>query len=244
MHFSVFALSTVPDTATTRHLFDLDDLDDEAVSKVMFHRRKQQTGSNETLRWDQRSIAALTLIRHAIDGFRIESMTLADHSEEEMLHAFYRAALKDGRLVSWDGEQTLIPLIHFRSLKHTISYPPYWEACRAGKKVHFDIRSWLSPSLTDRPQLDATARKLGFSGMLGLDDNAVCDAWLGNDYVGVRAYSDVIALNTYLLAVRLFCMTGEMPQHDGARIQSALREWLKGIEGQHFGDFLSAWDLG
>ena len=64
-------------------------------------------------------------------------------------------------------------------------------------------------------------------------------AMLGND---VLAYSDVIALNTYLIAVRLFCMTGEMPQHDGARIQRALHDWLKGIKGPHFSDFLNAWD--
>ena len=242
MRFSVFALSTVPDTATTRRLFDLDDLDDQAISKVLFHRRKQQTGSSETLRWDQRAIAGMTLIRHSIDGFHIESMSLASHTEEQMLRAFYQAALKDGRLVSWDGEQVLVPLIHFRSMKESVSYPAYWEACRAGTKVHLDIRSWLSPMLEDRPTLNETARKLGYPGMLDLDDDAVCDAWLAEDYNDVRAYSDVVALNTYLIAVRLFCMTGEMPQHDGARIQRALRDWLKGIKGRHFNDFLNAWD--
>ncbi len=242
MRFSVFALSTVPDTATARHLFDLDDLDDKSVSKVLFHRRKQQTGSSETLRWDQRAIAGMTLIRHSIDGFRIESMTLASHTEAQMLRAFYQAALKDGRLVSWDGEQTLVPLIHFRSLKEDVSYPAYWEACRSGVKLHLDIRSWLSPTPSDRPTLNETACRLGFPGMLDLGDDAVCDAWLAGDHDGVRAYSDVIALNAYLIAVRLFCMTGEMPQHDGARIQRALKDWLKRIDGRHFDEFLNTWD--
>ncbi len=242
MRFSVFALSTIPDTATTRRLFDLHDLDDKSVSKVLFHRRKQQTGSSETLRWDQRAIAGMTLIQHSLDGFRIDSMTLERHTEEQMLHAYYQAALKDGRLVSWDGEQALIPLIHFRSLKQGVSYPAYWAACDGDVRLHLDIRSWLSPGIADRPMLNETARKLGCPGMLGLDDNAVCDAWLKGDYDRVRAYSDVIALNTYLLAISLFCVTGEMTQGDGARIRRALREWLKGIEGRHFGDFLDAWN--
>ncbi len=241
MRFSVFALSTVPDTATTRQLFDLDDLDDKSVSKVMFHRRKQQTGSSEKLRWDQRAIASLTLIHHNLDGVKMESLTLADHSEGDMLHAFYRTASQGTRLVSWDGDQTLIPLIHFRSLKHLISYPIYWEACRSGAKIHLDLRSWLSPTTEDRPNIHETARKLGLPGMLGLSDEKVTDDWLKGDIDGVRAFSEILALNAYLLAMRLFSTTGELPRHDSERVTMTLREGLSKRRQSHIDDFLAAW---
>jgi predicted PolB exonuclease-like 3'-5' exonuclease len=242
MRFSVFALTTVPDTATTRRLFALDDLDDRPVSKVMFHRRKQQTGSSEILRWDQRAIAGLTLIRHSLDSVQMETLSLGQHSETDMLHAFYKAALTDARLVSWDGEQTLVPLIHFRTLKHEISYPAYWEACRAGTRIHLDVRSWLSPGDRDRPTIDESARMLGFPGMLGLSDQKVSDDWLRGEHASVTAYSEVIALNTYLLALRLFSVSGEMSRHDSARVQGTLRDGLKRRPGAHVTAFLDAWE--
>lgn len=241
MRFSVFALSTVPDTATTRQLFDLDDLDDKSVAKVMFHRRKQQTGTSEILRWDQRAVACLTLIHHTLDGVKMESLTYIDHSEQDMLHAFYRTASQGTRLVSWDGEQTLIPLIHFRSLKHRISYPTYWEACRSGARIHLDLRSWLSPTVDDRPGIHETARKLGLPGMLGMNDEQVTDAWLRGDVDDVRAFSETLALNAYLLAMRLFSTTGELPRHDSERVAKTLREGLGQRNQPHIDKFLAAW---
>lgn len=244
MRFSVFAITTVPDTETTRGLFSLDDLDDKAVAKVMFHRRKQQTGTSEVLRWDQRSIAGLTLIRHSLDQMQMETLTLDAHSEEQMLHAFYKAAAGGERLVSWDGGQTLIPLVHFRTLKHGLSYPAYWESLQAGSAPHLDIRDWLSPGLEDRPTIDETARKLGGPGMLGLSDEAVTDAWLRGEQAPVRAYCEVIALNTYLLALRLFSVTGEMSRHDSVRVQGTLRDGLRDRREPHLETFLDTWDVG
>lgn len=244
MRFSVFALTTVPDTDTTRHLFGLDDLDDRSVAKVMFHRRKQQTGSSEVLRWDQRAIAGLTLIRHSIDKVRMDTMAAPAQAETDMLHTFFKTALNGDRLVSWDGERVLVPLVHFRTLRHALSYPAYWEACRDGAQIHVDIRSWLSPTANDRPALDETARKLGFPGMLGLSDEQVSDAWLRGDHDAAAAYSETVALNTYLLALRLFSVTGEMSRHDSARVQGTLRDALSGRAEAHLTRFLDAWTAG
>lgn len=241
MRFVVFALSSVPDTATTRQLFDLDDLDDKSVSKVLFHRRKQQTGSSEVLRWDQRAIAGLTLIHHAEDSVRVESMHFAGHDEKDMLHAFFKAALAGGRMVSWGGEQSGIPLLHFRTLKHAISYPAYWRALKTGAGLHLDIRSRLSPPSDDLPALDETARKLGFPGLLNRTEDDVMDAWLQGRHDDVQAFSDITALNTYLLALRFFSVTGEMTVEDGARAGRLLPDALGGREDRHLADFLAAW---
>lgn len=244
MRFSVFALSPVPDTATTRRLFQLDDLDDEAVSKVLFHRRKQQTGASEELRWDQQAVAGITLITHSVDDVDVESLHLGTHSEEEMLQAFYRTALRSGHMVSWDGAQTGLPLIHFRSLMHGISYPPYWQAMRERDGLHLDIAGWLSPRTGDRPTLDETARKLGLPGLLGHDEDGATEAWLERDYGSLQAYSDIAALNTYVLALRLFTTTGEITRHDGARVRIRLRDMLGKSQAQHLVDFLAAWSDG
>ena len=151
MRFCVFALSSLPDTATTRQLFELDDLDDKSVSKVMFHRRKQQTGSSEVLRWDQRTIVSLTLIRHSADRVRIDPMHPESHSEEEMLHAFFESAVDHGRMISWGGEADGVPLVHFRAFKHGVSNPEYWRTLKTADDLHLDICKWLSPPESDLP---------------------------------------------------------------------------------------------
>jgi len=241
MQFTVFALSSVPDTGTTRQLFDLQDLDDKSVSKVLFHRRKQQTGSSEVLRWDQRAIAGLCLIHHGEDRVHFESMHYGTHSEEEMLHAYFNAALRERRLVFWGGEHSGIPLVHFRTLKHAISYPAYWQALKTDANLHLDIRSSLSPPSDDLPGLDETARKLGFPGLMNRLEDDVMDAWLQGGHEEVQAFSDITALNTYLIALRLFAVTGELTGDDAARDSMRLREALGENKDRHVAEFLSAW---
>ena len=241
MRFSVFALSSVPDTATTRQLFGLDDLDDKSVSKVLFHRRKQQTGSSEILRWDQRAIAGLTLIQHSADNVGLNSMNFATHSEEDMLHAFFKAVPEQGRMVSWDDEDGGIALLHFRTLKHAISYPAYWQALTSGANMHMDIRGWLSPPSGDRPTLDEITRKLGFPGQVIRTQTSVMDAWLQGRHEEVQAYSDNKALNTYLLALRLFTVIGDMTAHEHEQAGNRLLDELTKRDDEHLTSFVTAW---
>jgi len=241
MHFTVFALSTVPDTATTRRLFGLDDLDDKAVSKVLFHRRKQQTGSSEVLRWDQRAIASLTLIRHSEHSVQLESLNAPKQTEEALLDALLQAASRSSRTVAWNGEDLDLPLIRFRSLKYSIGLPEYWHTRSHAEKTHIDIASWMCDSETDRPTLDGIARKLGFPGMLNRSEQTVMDAWLLGKQDEVQAFSDISALNSYLLALRLFAVRGEIGGQETATALEQLEALLAGSESGHFSEFLSAW---
>ncbi len=241
MRFSVFAISSVPDMQAARHLFGLHDLDEQSVSKVLLHHRKQQTGSSEVLRWDQCAIGSLTLIQHAGGDVRLDSMSLASANERDMLDAFYRAARHVSHMISWDGARYGLPLIHFRSLRHAVSYPEYWQAVREQRDIHLDLLHWLSPSTDDMPALDETARRLGLPGLLGTTEDAVTEAWLDGRHESAQVFSELSALNTYLLALRVFGATGELAGQDQAQIQDQLRAQLSGGKAQHRVDFLSAW---
>ena len=242
MQFTVFALSTVPDTATTRRLFGLEDLDDKAVSKVLFHRRKQQTGSSEELRWDQRAIASLTLIRHSEQGVQLDSLNASKLGEEELLDAFFRAASEVDRIVAWNGEDIDLPLIRFRCLKYSIGHPEYGRTAAQGAETHIDIARWLSASGTDRPTLDETACKLGFPGMLNRSEQTAMDAWLLGRQNEVQAFSDIAALNSYLLALRLFAVRGEVGGPETTTALEQLHELLAAAAPGYFNEFASAWD--
>lgn len=242
MRFAVFAITPVPDTATARALFDLEGLDDADVARVLFHRRRQQTGTSEALRWDQRAIAGICLIQHSVDQVQIQTLTLAGHDEVQMLEAFFRAAVREGRLVSWDGERLALPLLHFRSLRHAVSFPAYWQTRRERADWHLDVRQWLAAAADDAPDLDETARRLGLPGMPGLDQQRVYEAWLGGRHADIAAYCELSALNVYLIALRLFSTTGQLSRHDAARVQLNLRETLLRREEPSVRSFLDAWD--
>lgn len=241
MRFSVFAIASVPDVVTARRVYALDDLDDKAVSKVLFHQRKQQTGSSEALRWDQRMLAGVTMIQHSVDTIQISSHTFAAEDESSMLQSYYSAALRNGCMVSWDGAALDVPMLHFRSMLQQVTMPAYWQAMKEQPDFHISLCDLLSPPQADRPSLDATALKLGYPGMLGIGEGDVYTAWLKHESDKARAYSDLAALNSYLLALRLFTMTGQISRHDTERVKGRLRDELSRRTQTHFANFLAAW---
>ena len=241
MRFSVFALSAVPDLPTARRILELGDLDDKSVTKVLFHQRKQQPGAHERLRWSQQMIASMTLIRHTLDDVQVESMNLSTHSETDMLRAYYGHALQHGRMLSWDGARGMMSIIHLRSLLHKVSFPAYWQAERDGNELHTDISSWLASADDPSPSLDELARQLGLPGMLGAHAGELSDAWLRQSYAELQAFSDLKALNSYLIALRVFAVTGELSRHDGEHVAQHLRESLGERGDGHLAAFLKSW---
>ena len=240
MSLAVFAIASVPDTETTRRLFDLHDLDDKAVSKVLFHRRKQQTGSSEDLRWDQRAIVGLSLIRQTRDGVDMQTLAAGDIGERELLEAYYATVTEHDRLLSWDGNDGALPLIGFRSLQHEMYQPGYWSRLQPGD-WHVDLRHWLCPQGDDMPTLDETALKLGFPGMCGIGDKQIYDAWLGREMTPVRMFTDYAVLNTFLIGLRWQLLTGQQTAETVTHYTGNLRDLLQQQGGSHLEAFLSAW---
>lgn len=234
MQFSVFALATAPDIAAARSLYALDGLGDEAVVKVLSHHRRRQTGGREALRWDQCAIAAVSRIRHGDDGPQIDGMQRATRGESEMLDFFYRTALHGGPLVSWDGAHADRPLIRFRSLHLGVSHPAYWQQPGGPAALHLDLRDWLSSAGPDRPGLDESARRLGLPGLMDHDGEAADDA-------GWQAHADLVALNTYLVAVQLFLVTGQLAPSDAAQARARLRALLQAADAPWLAAFAAAW---
>jgi hypothetical protein len=245
MAFTVFSIASVPDTVTARRLFDLQDLDDKAVSKVLFHRRKQQTGFTEALRWDQRALAGITLIRCSADRLDMRSLGLGCHTETEMLEAYYEAATGSNLLVSWDGVLAALPLLHFRSLQAGLCQTTYWQSLAGeGSGFHVDLRQQLCPASDDVPTLDAVARSMDLPGASAVGEKELYDGWLAGDDNPVRAFTDLAALQLFLLSVRWQRMTGTFGRQDVSRAEDLLRESLQHEDQPHLREFLADWSDG
>jgi len=244
MRFTVYAFSPIPDVATARKNFQLEDLSEKQVGKVLYHQRKQRTGHSEALNWDQLQIASVSLVHHSLDYLDMSSHTLGEMPESDLIHRVHNALGRSSQLVSWNGASDALPLLHFRCMKHRISDAAYWQAIRDGQRVHVDLRETLLPQTAEAPSLASLARRFHYPGMLGEDVDSVWEAYLEGDYEAIARYSDYLALNTYLLALQVFSLRGEMSHADAARARLKLRQYL--VDGSptpaRYESFLAAWE--
>ena len=243
-NFTVFAFSAIPDLDTARKNFGLHDLSDKDVAKVLFHKRKQQTGHSETLNWDQLQIASVSLVHHSQEHVVLETLCLPDVSENAILAAFFQALGTSGRMVCWGGEDNSLALIDFRCMKHRISDKGYWQARQSGLLMFDDLREMLAPAGSEVPSMDAFAGRFDYPGMCGMDDEAVWDAYLLDDFEQIARHSDYRALNTYLLALEMLSLRGELSFAEADRARGSLRKHLEkttGASGQRH-DFITSWD--
>lgn len=241
MDFSVFALACVPDVATARRVLAIDDLDDKSVAKVLFHRRKQQPGAPETLRWDQQAVAASTLIRHRDGRPEITSMSLDGRTEPGITDRLLSALGDAETVVVWDGRRSELATIRFRALMHGQAIPPALHDDGQDRQRCVDVAAWLAAPGDEPVGLDVTARKLGLPGVLNGSDSDSVDAWLRDDYAAMQSDTGLRALNTYLIALRLFAATGEIIADERQQAERRLRESLDSVSYAFAADFRSAW---
>jgi len=243
MRFTVYAFSTIPDLETARRNFNLLDLCDKDVAKVLFHQRKQQTGHSEALNWDQLQIASISMVHCSADEVSLESFGLPEYEEPQMIGAFFEALAKSDQMVSWGGERRWLPLLDFRCMKQGISDKGYWRTRKSDPEQHIDIQAMIAPAGVEVPPLDGFARRFDYPGMLRMNDDQVWDAYLAGQFSLISANSDYQALNAFLLALRVLALRGELSASDVDRAHIELRTLLrdKSVSGSHYNDFLDNW---
>lgn len=241
MRICIYAIDAIPDVATARRVATLQDLDDAAVTKVLMHERKQRPGGRGCLRWDQQAVASLSIIRHSPDSLTIENMNLGTHAEEAMLRALFAAVADSDHALTWSAQLATLPMLRFRALLHRLTLPPAWADGDASTGPVVDLDTLVVGRSDDAPGLDAVARKLGFPGMLEYSGFDSVSAWLDDALDEVQRSGEVRALNTYLVALRLFAARGIITRYDNDRFENNLRQVLEDRETDHLVRFLDAW---
>jgi len=221
MQLTAVGFSPLPDIQTARHDLGLHDLSDKDVAKVLFHRRKQ-SGHGEQLGWEQSLLGVVSLLRLNERDARIETLSLAEVEEPQIIESVLRALRDAAPLVTW--HPGFMPLFHFRCLKQRRSAADYWTLLGDGLSPHVDLRATFGSE--GAPGLDAMARSLQLPGMLGSQESQLWDLWLAGDHAGVAAYADYQALNTALIGLDIFHLQGKVSRDDLKLRQEALYELL------------------
>ena len=255
MNVFVFDIETVPDVAAGRRLYELDDLDDKNVGRVMFHKRAEESGGSEFLRHHLHRIVAISVVLRTPDRFKVWTLGDPDSPEEEILKRFFDGIDRfTPTLVSWNGSGFDLPVIHYRSLIHGIQAPRYWDT--GGDDKNFKWNNYLSryhERHTDvmdvlagyRPRagakLDEIASMLGFPGKMGMTGAKVWDAFKAGDIDGIRNYCETDVLNSYLVYLRFQLIRGRLTEQTYNGELGLLRDTLRQEDKPHFVEFLDNW---
>ncbi len=254
MNTLVFDIETVPDVELGRRLYDLQDLDDATVAKVMFFKQKQARSSDFLPPPLQRVVAIAALLKSR-DGLHVFSLGDEQSSERELVQRFFDGLERySPDLVSWNGAGFDLPVLHFRALKHGVNAQRYWEVGETDKDFKFNNYlnrfHWRHMDLMDvlsgyqgggRASLELVAQLLGFPGKLGMSGDRVWASYRRGELGEIRNYCEIDVLNTYLIYLRFQLIRGEL---DAERHQSELAlldAKLERAEQAHLQRFLAAW---
>jgi hypothetical protein len=254
MNVLAFDIETVPDVDAGRRLYGLEGLADDQVARAMFHRRRQEAGT-EFLRHPLHRVVAISVALRSGDRFSLWSLGELDSPERELVQRFFDGIERySPTLVSWNGLGFDLPVLHYRSLVHGVSAPRYWETGEDDQAFrwnnylnrfhsrHTDLMDVLSAYQgRAAASLDDVATLLGLPGKMGMSGGQVWDRFLAGDLKGIRDYCEIDVLNTYLIYLRFELVRGHLDPAGYARECQRVREGLAGEERPHLADFLRAW---
>jgi predicted PolB exonuclease-like 3'-5' exonuclease len=255
MNIFVFDIETIPDTESGKKLFGLQGLKDKDIAKAMIHLRQQESGS-EFLPHHLQRIIAISIAMRSPKSFKVWTLGQEDSSEAELLERFYEGLRRfDPTLVSWNGGGFDLPVIHYRSLKHGVSAPRYWEVGQEDTSFRYNNYlgrfHWRHIDLMDvlsgyQPRafapLDQVASMLGLPGKMGMSGAKVWQAYLEGQLASIRDYCETDVLNTYLVYQRFQLLRGHLDQSGYQRECDLVKETLKTSDRPHLNDFLASWE--
>ena len=254
MNTLIFDIETVPDTDLGRRLYDLRDLSDEHVAQIMVTKRRQETGS-EFLSHEQQRIVAISVAMRSRESLKVWSLGDEASSEKHLIERFFDGLEKyTPELVSWNGAGFDLPVLHYRSLLHSVQAARYWELGDSDQSFRYSNYlsrfHWRHMDLMDilsgfqgrgRASLQDIASLLGFPGKLGMHGADVWPAYLQGGLRRIRDYCETDVLNTYLIYLRFELVRGHLSAEQHVQELARVRQFLAEAPGAHFKEFAAAW---
>jgi 3'-5' exonuclease len=250
----VFDIETVPDTDLGRRLYGLRDLSDEHVAQIMFTKRRQETGS-EFLSHEQQRIVAISVVMRSRESLKVWSLGDESASEKDLIERFFDGLDKfTPDLVSWNGAGFDLPVLHYRSLLHSVAAARYWETGDNDQSFRYSNYlsrfHWRHMDLMDilsgfqgrgRASLQDIATLLGLPGKLGMHGSEVWGAYLQGSLSRIRDYCETDVLNTYLIYLRFQLIRGNLSATEHAYELNRVRKLLAESSAAHLKEFAAAW---
>jgi predicted PolB exonuclease-like 3'-5' exonuclease len=254
MNTLIFDIETVPDTDLGRRIHGLDGLSDEQVAEVMFTKRRQETGS-DFLSHEQHRVIAISVAMRSRDTLKVWSLGEEGSSEKDLIERFFDGLEKyTPDLVSWNGAGFDLPVLHYRSLLHSVTAARYWETGDGDSSFRYSNYlsrfHWRHVDLMDvlsgfqgrgRASLNDVATLLGFPGKVGMHGSQVWRVYLQGELARIRDYCETDVLNTYLVYLRFQLLRGHLNAAEHGGEVARVRKLLTDSGAAHWKEFAAAW---
>ena len=255
----VFDIETIPDIASGKKLYALEDnLEPAAIAELMFSQRRQESSMQPALlRLHLQRIAAISCLYHDSEELKLWSLGTVNTSEKELISEFFTLIERHTpKLVSWNGSGFDLPVLHYRALLHGVSCPRYWENGDEEQSFrwnnylsryherHTDVMDILAGyNPRNNAPLDQIALMLGLPGKMGMSGSQVWQQWLAGKQEDVRNYCETDVLNTWLVYLHFEKMRGRMNANRQQHLLEKTQQLLQHGAGQypHWQQFLQAW---
>ena len=256
MNILAFDIETIPDVEGGAKLYDLKDLGDEDIARVMFNKRREKTGSEFLPVHLQKIVAISAVYRNSENNqFKVWTLGSEQSDEKEIITRFFDGIEKyTPTLVTWNGSGFDLPVIHHRGLINGVQAPRYWDLGDDDRDFkwnnyigrfhlrHTDLMDILA-GYQNRAfaPLDDMAVLLGFPGKMGMSGSKVWHEYMAGNLKGIRDYCETDALNTYLVYLQWLFMRGHLTQDALNKEFDVVKENLKD-GAEHLQEFLASWN--
>jgi predicted PolB exonuclease-like 3'-5' exonuclease len=192
------------------------------------------------------------------DSLKVWSVGEPQSPERDLIERFFDGLDKyTPDLVSWNGSGFDLPVLHYRSLLHSLTAARYWE--NGDRDSSFRYSNYLSRfhwrhiDLMDvlsgfqgrgRASLDDVATLLGFPGKLGMQGSQVWEVFLQGGIGQIRDYCETDVLNTYLVYLRFQLLRGHLDAAQHTAEVARVRKLLEESTAPHLKEFAAAWRHG
>lgn len=254
MNVLAFDIETVPDVEGGRRIHGLEGLSDEDVARVMFAKRREESG-NDFLPVHLQRVAAISAVLRTGDTLKVWSLGSPASDEKELIARFFEGIERyTPTLVSWNGSGFDLPVLHYRALVHGVTAARYWDTGDDDRDFrynnylnryhyrHSDVMDILSGyQARCYASLDQVARLLGQPGKMGIDGSKVWDYYRAGKIEEIRNYCETDALNTFLIFLRWELVRGHLTEPHWKQEHERVREFLRSDARPHWQQFLQNW---
>jgi predicted PolB exonuclease-like 3'-5' exonuclease len=189
------------------------------------------------------------------DSLKVWSVGDETSSEKVLIERFFDGLDKfTPDLVSWNGAGFDLPVLHYRSLLHSVTAARYWETGDSDHSFRFSNYlsrfHWRHMDLMDilsgfqgrgRASLNDIATLLRLPGKVGMHGADVWPAYLKGGLARIRAYCETDVLNTFLIYLRFELLRGHLSASEHAHEVARVRKALSESTAEHLKEFAAAW---
>jgi len=117
-------IATIPDFELVAQLYNLHDLSEKDISRVMSTKSREMGNETGALAQHMQRVLAISVLHQDKESIRIWSLGDTESNEADLLKILERYADEyKPAVATWCGDRSIFPVLNFRYLSHSIQLP-------------------------------------------------------------------------------------------------------------------------